>query len=237
MVLTRSTATDICNNSRHALDMFAVSAELESKVCINKLMNTYKLYVKTHQVTGLKYLGYTKQNPFVYKGSGKYWKLHLKKHGNQVHTEILFETTDKDKIKETGIYYSQLWNVVSNDGWANLRIEEGDGGGKGRPCGCGDVRTPEGKARNALMSSLKNKGRKKPNGFGERVRELMLGSKRNEDSKNKMREAWTPERKLAQAELRRLQNNARPVITCPHCNKQSKNTGNMNRYHFANCSI
>ena len=107
-------------------------------------MNTYKLYVKTHQVTGLKYLGYTRQDPFVYKGSGKYWKLHLKKHGNQVHTEILFETTNKEKIKETGIYYSQLWNVVSNDGWANLRIEEGDGGGNGRHSGCVDVRSPEG---------------------------------------------------------------------------------------------
>jgi len=200
-------------------------------------MDTYKLYVKTHQLTGLKYLGYTKQDPLIYRGSGKYWRLHLKKHGNQVHTEILFETTDKDKIKETGIFYSQLWNVVSNDGWANLRIEEGDGGGKGRPRGCGDVRTPEGKTRNALLSSLKNKGRKKPNGFGEKVRAFMLGSKRNEDSKNKMRKAWTPERKLAQAELRRLQNKERPVITCPHCNKQSTNPGNMNRYHFDNCSI
>ena len=217
--------------------MSTVTTEFESKVCINKLMNTYKLYVKTHQVTGLKYLGYTRQDPFVYKGSGKYWKLHLKKHGNQVHTEILFETTNKEKIKETGIYYSQLWNVVSNDGWANLRIEEGDGGGNGRPRGCGDVRSPEGKARNALASSLKNKGRQKPDGFGERVREIMLGSKRNEDTKNKMRTAWTPERKLAQAERSRLQNKQRPIITCPHCNKQGKNLGNMNRYHFANCSM
>jgi hypothetical protein len=27
----------------------------------------------------------------------------------------------------------------------------------------------------------------------------------------------------------------RKIITCPHCNMQSKSSGNMNRYHFANC--
>lgn len=26
-----------------------------------------------------------------------------------------------------------------------------------------------------------------------------------------------------------------PLITCPHCHKQSQNQGNMNRYHFDNC--
>jgi ssDNA-binding Zn-finger/Zn-ribbon topoisomerase 1 len=65
----------------------------------------------------------------------------------------------------------------------------------------------------------------------------MLGSKRAEVSKEKMRNAWTPERKAKQAERRRLQNADRQVITCPHCGKQGINPGNMNRYHFANCSI
>ena len=38
----------------------------------------YSLYVKQHNVTGLKYLGQTKRNPDTYKGSGKYWKLHVR---------------------------------------------------------------------------------------------------------------------------------------------------------------
>jgi hypothetical protein len=198
-------------------------------------MNTYKLYVKTHQMTGLKYLGYTKQDPFVYLGSGKYWRLHLKKHGNQVYTEILFETHNKNEIKLIGIHYSTLWNIVSSNQWANLKLEEGDGGGPGRPKGFGDVRSPEGKARNALMSSLKNKGRKKPDGFGNKIREVMLGSKRKETSKEKMRSAWPAERRVAQAERRKLQNAERPLIACPHCGKQSVSVSNMNRYHFDNC--
>ena len=32
------------------------------------------------------------------------------------------------EIKEKGIYYSQLWDIVKSDNWANLKEEQGDGG-------------------------------------------------------------------------------------------------------------
>ena len=86
------------------------------------------LYVKTHNKTGLKYLGKTTQNPFKYVGSGTRWKNHLKKHGNDISTEVLCESQDHQCIKEQGIYYSELWDVVKSNEWANLKIEEGDGG-------------------------------------------------------------------------------------------------------------
>ena len=94
------------------------------------------LYIKTHKKTGLKYLGYTKKDqPDTYKGSGKYWKLHCDKHGWEFDTEILKECQSKDEIKEWGIYYSNLFDVVNardNTGkkiWANLKPETGPGGG------------------------------------------------------------------------------------------------------------
>ena len=65
-------------------------------------MNIYSLYKKTHNITGLSYLGFTKQDPFAYKGSGTYWQSHIKKHGYDVTTKILFQTTSKDEIKEKG---------------------------------------------------------------------------------------------------------------------------------------
>lgn len=64
-----------------------------------KMLNTY-LYVKTHNKTGLKYLGKTVRNPYSYKGSGTRWINHIKKHGNDVKTQILFETNDKEKLKK-----------------------------------------------------------------------------------------------------------------------------------------
>lgn len=86
------------------------------------------LYVKTHQKTGLKYLGMTTRDPYQYKGSGVWWWRHLSKYGYEHDTEVLHECQSKDKIKELGIYYSRLWNVVESDDWANLKEETGDGG-------------------------------------------------------------------------------------------------------------
>lgn len=95
-------------------------------------MNTYHLYVKTHRKTGLKYLGYTSnKNPHAYLGSGKYWKLHLRKHGNDVETLVLHECSNKDEIITLGKHYSELWNVVESNEWANLKPEEGDGAARG----------------------------------------------------------------------------------------------------------
>lgn len=97
-------------------------------------MTIYSLYVKTHTITGLKYLGYTQRNPYKYFGSGSYWTAHLKKHGYVIDTEVLLETTSKDEIKTRGKYYSDLWNIVdAKDAngkkiWANLKPEEGKGG-------------------------------------------------------------------------------------------------------------
>jgi hypothetical protein len=88
----------------------------------------FYLYVKKHNITGLKYLGYTKQDVFKYKGSGKYWSRHLKKHGNNVTTEILLETDNLKEIEEFGICYSKLWNIIESEEWANLKEEGAQGG-------------------------------------------------------------------------------------------------------------
>ena len=90
---------------------------------------TYKLMVKTHNITGLKYLCKTERdNAYVYLGSGTYWKKHLKQHGKNISTQIIFETDDKVKFKQEGLYYSSLWNIVESKEWANFRPENGDGG-------------------------------------------------------------------------------------------------------------
>lgn len=84
------------------------------------------LYLKTHNDSGLKYLGKTIQDPFKYKGSGTRWLNHLRKHGNNVTTEILKECYSEDELKEWGIYYSNLWNIVESGDFANIIVEQGD---------------------------------------------------------------------------------------------------------------
>jgi len=90
---------------------------------------TFYLYIKTHNKTGLKYLGQTsQQDPHKYRGSGTRWIYHLRKHGYDYSTEILKECVDKNELKVWGLYYSNLWNVVEDQTWANLKPEEADGG-------------------------------------------------------------------------------------------------------------
>jgi hypothetical protein len=86
------------------------------------------LYLKTHNKTGLKYLGKTEQDPFKYKGSGVRWLKHIKKHGYDVTTEILFETEDREELREVGIQYSESWDIINSSNFANIMLESGDGG-------------------------------------------------------------------------------------------------------------
>jgi hypothetical protein len=87
------------------------------------------LYVKTHNKTGLKYLGKTTaKDPNNYRGSGTFWIRHIKKHSYDVTTEIIFQTEDVEELAKMGKHYSDLYNVVASKEWANLKEEVGDGG-------------------------------------------------------------------------------------------------------------
>lgn len=94
---------------------------INDKRILSKTIRDYKgatsvsiyLYVKTHKVTGLKYLGMTTQDPHKYPSSGVYWSRHLKEHGDEVDTEVLHECQTNADIRELGLHYSTLWDVVN----------------------------------------------------------------------------------------------------------------------------
>lgn len=121
-------------------------------------MPIYTLYVKTHKVTGIKYLGQTTKNPNTYKGSGIDWKIHIKEWGNNVITEILYQGDDRTEMKRLGRHYSNLWKVDSSNEWAN-RIPETGGG-----------TSPSEKTRKLLSEKLT--GKKKPTRTPEHNKKL-----------------------------------------------------------------
>ena len=89
------------------------------------------LMIKTHRVTGLKYLckkvTTSDSKAISYKGSGTRWNNHLKIHGKQINTEILAKY-DLDKINEFSqlcIEYSNKFDIVKSNEWANLIEENG----------------------------------------------------------------------------------------------------------------
>lgn len=92
----------------------------------------FYLYKLTHNKTNLKYLGFTERDDIGvkngYLGSGKDWLKHIDEYGNDISTEILLVTYDHKYLKEMGIYYSNLWDIVKSKEWANRRPEQGFGG-------------------------------------------------------------------------------------------------------------
>ncbi len=89
------------------------------------------LYIKTHNKTGLKYFGKTIKDPFIYKGSGAYWKNHIKKHGYDVTTEVIAEFYDDTKeLVDFAINFSLTHNIVHSKEWANMILENGLDGTK-----------------------------------------------------------------------------------------------------------
>lgn len=90
-------------------------------------------YIKQHTVTGLKYFGKTTNITVTegsYRGGGKYWKLHIKKHGVE-HVKTIWKSdvfTDRNECIEFGLKFSSDNNIVNSNEWANLEPENGING-------------------------------------------------------------------------------------------------------------
>jgi hypothetical protein len=86
------------------------------------------LYVKTHNITGLKYFGKTISDPFSYNGSGLLWGQHIEEYGYDISTEIVGEFDDYKKCLEFALNFSLENDIVESIEWANLKLETLDGG-------------------------------------------------------------------------------------------------------------
>jgi hypothetical protein len=134
------------------------------------------LYIKTHQITGLKYFGKTIQSdPHKYKGSGTRWMRHLKKHGNHVDTEIL-GFYNSDKVAAVALKFSTDNNIVESKDWANLAPENGLDG---------SYMTEEIKAKiSATMTGVPKSETARAN-----IRKAQVGKKVSDEARKKMSES------------------------------------------------
>ena len=70
----------------------------------------------------------------MYKGSSVEWLEHLEQYGDDYSTEILFESSDKEKFKEVCQHYSEQLDVVKNNEYFNKVAEYGGSmGGAANP--------------------------------------------------------------------------------------------------------
>ena len=101
-------------------------------------MNNFQptaLLVMTHNVTGLRYFCKTSRLNELkyYKGSGVYWKRHLKKHGKDITVGTLGVYFDKERCLAAAKEFCEQHQIGSNSQWANLIPENGlDGAPSGK---------------------------------------------------------------------------------------------------------
>lgn len=89
------------------------------------------LMIKKCLTTGMMYLCKTsswKRDPYVYQGSGIFWKRHIAHHSSYVITCVVGEYDTKQELAEAGLQLSRELSVVTSPQWANLTEEKGDGG-------------------------------------------------------------------------------------------------------------
>src|ERR1035437_2078969 len=84
------------------------------------------LYIKQHEITGLKYFGKTIRDVNIYMGSGTYWTRHIKKHGKD-HVKTTWSRLfyNKEEIEQYALDFSKRMNIVESKEWANLKFENG----------------------------------------------------------------------------------------------------------------
>jgi hypothetical protein len=117
------------------------------------------LLVMTHNVTGLKYFCKTSKlkNMHWYKGSGVYWKKHMRVHGRDITAGVLGVYFDKDRCVAAALKFSEENDIVVSDKWANFIPENGLSG-----AGFGELNHRYGKAH-------PNKGGTRPDMVGRLV--------------------------------------------------------------------
>ena len=99
---------------------------------LKQFLPTY-LYIKRHSVTGKLYFGKTTLSHtrmLSYRGSGDYWKDHIRKHGTE-HVETVWYCLfyEKEECEKFALNFSTNQNIVESKGWANFKPENGLDGG------------------------------------------------------------------------------------------------------------
>lgn len=195
------------------------------------------LYIKKHNSTGLLYFGKTTHDPMKYKGSGVYWRNHIREHGNAVTTIWCELFTELEMLVEFAEFFSEVNDIVGSkniDGkkvWANAVIENGLDGGQnvGMPSPFKGIKTGrpsvwKGKKRPEHSSIMS--GRKYSLIHSTNISESLKKYSRTEEHSNNISKA----KKGIKLKNPRICNE----YECPHCGKIGKGP-NMKRYHFNNC--
>lgn len=190
------------------------------------------LYLKKHKTANKFYLGKTEQDPMKYQGSGLYWQKLLKKHGNDVETVVLKECLNNEEVREWGMYYSKLWNIVENDLFANLKEESGDGGSYAHKEKTKQLLSEKAQQRakdSKYISNLREGQRRR---FANGAEGTFKGKKHSEETKQRLRA--NREGSRASVETKQKMSESQKGRTHSEETKQKMSSSNLKKWERLN---
>ena len=216
------------------------------------MTETY-LYIKQHEITGLKYFGKTtKKDPYKYNGSGKHWLRHIKKHGvEHVNTIRCKLFTDIDELQRVALAMSEMYDIVDSEFWANLTPENGMDGGLTKEYLPEKIRQKLSDVKkgnkNMLGKTLskatkqKMSEAKKGKTFSDEHKAKISAAKQNISDETRVKMSATHKDKTHKNEIKQkisasMKRIPKQITNCPHCNKLGE-IRIMKRWHFDNCKF
>lgn len=211
------------------------------------MLNTFKptyLMVKQHEITGLKYFCKTiRKNPYEYRGSGIFWNRHIKIYGIDNIKTIWCELfTNENDLIEFATLFSDFYDVVNSNEWANLIIEDGLTGFLSENSKIIQKERIKNKTHHFLSGNIQKAYQlnRVENGThvwlsGDQQRKvqnaLVLQNKHRFCNSDYQRNVSinSNAKRLADGS-----HNAIQIYKCPHCDKSGKGLA-MFRHHFNNC--
>lgn len=194
--------------------------------------------IKTHNKTGLKYLCKTIKTDYEsYSGSGTRWTNHLKKHGRDFSTIVLFQTEEIELFKQECLRRSIEFDVVKSNEWANLILETGV---EGQTEGFKHSETSkklisENSAKIWLGTSGTWLGRHHSDETKKKISTVTKGKTKSDSHRLQMSKSRIGVKRnldviSRQEYSQRMSDMLKKKITCSVCGK-SGNAGNIARYH------
>jgi hypothetical protein len=197
------------------------------------------LYHKRHRKTKLNYFGKTTVEPYSYLGSGKYWKLHLNKHGSDVETVAVWKFENQEECTIFALQFSMENNIVESKEWANLKLEDGKDGGDPGPQGRKKISeahtgrkhsTEENERKSKRQTGVKRSPEYLAKKIGLKYKKPKERTKPNKNKGRPLPKEWVENSAKSRTGMKYS------IVTCPHCRKQGGSC-TMPRWHFDNCNL
>jgi hypothetical protein len=183
-----------------------------------------RLYIKQCSHCELKYYGkHTGKNIEKYKGGGKYWKRHLKKHkAIAIHiwnSNWFYDTS----IVDVATKFSTDNNIVESSNWANMKFENGLDGNSSNFASLLNKTRIENGTHNFLGGEIGGNNSRKRVADGTHPFVNSDKQRKNSEKSNRLRiENGTHNLQGPNSNIMRLENGTHPSQTkkiCENCNK------------------